>query len=266
MPTTIATLACVLLYSGCAIHQIHAIRGGRPPLRGPFYGALLSALALHTWLTWQLVFTDAGVNLSFEPMLMLVSWMVTTIAVGSSLAEPIENLFALLLPLTALVVFGVYLAPLHHPARPLHPGISAHVLTSIMAYSTLCLTALQAILLGRQERLLKQRRNGGLLLVLPPLQTMEKLLFQGVWIGMALLTTSIATGAWFLENLFAQHLAHKTVFSLGAWLIFATLLVGRYRLGWRGTRAAHWTLWGFGALMLAFVGTKLVMELLLGRA
>ncbi len=265
MPTTIFSIACALIYTGCAAHQIHAIRGGRAPLRGPFYGALLTALALHTGLTYQLVFAGDGVNLTFIPLLLLVSWLVTSIAVGSSLAEPIENLFALLLPFSAVIVALAGIAPTH-TSHPLHPGISTHVLTSILAYSILCLSALQAVLLALQERMLKRRTSNGLLQVLPPLQTMEKLLFQGVWIGMVLLTISIASGAWFLENIFAQHLAHKTVFSISAWVIFATLLVGRYLLGWRGTRAAHWTLWGFAALMLALVGTKLVMELMLGRA
>jgi ABC-type uncharacterized transport system permease subunit len=104
-----------------------------------------------------------------------------------------------------------------------------------------------------------------LLAFLPPLQTMEKLLFEIIGFGLLLLTLSIASGFFFLENMFAQHLAHKTFFSLIAWAIFATLLTGRIKYGWRGITATKWTISGFIALMLAYFGTKFVLELVLQR-
>ena len=86
-----------------------------------------------------------------------------------------------------------------------------------------------------------------------------------VWAGIILLTLSIASGLIFLDNFFAQHLAHKTVLSLLAWIIFTTLLVGRYRFGWRGMRAVRWTLGGCGLLVLAYFGSKFVLEVVLNR-
>jgi ABC-type uncharacterized transport system permease subunit len=83
--------------------------------------------------------------------------------------------------------------------------------------------------------------------------------------GFVLLTLSLGTGFLFLENLFAQHLVHKTVLSLLAWLVFAMLLAGRMRYGWRGQVAIRWTLSGFIALMLAYFGTKMVLEWILKR-
>jgi ABC-type uncharacterized transport system permease subunit len=88
---------------------------------------------------------------------------------------------------------------------------------------------------------------------MPPLQTMEYLLFRLIWTGEVLLALAILTGALFLENMFAQHLAHKTVLSIVAWLVFAVLLWGKHRLGWRGTTAVKWTLTGFGLLILAYL-------------
>ena len=106
----------------------------------------------------------------------------------------------------------------------------------------------------------------GVVRSLPSLQSMETLMFQLLGAGLVLLTVSLVTGFVFLENLFAQHLAHKTILSLLAWLLFAVLLVGRSRYGWRGQTAIRWTLSGFAALMLAYFGSKLVLELILNRA
>ena len=94
---------------------------------------------------------------------------------------------------------------------------------------------------------------------------MEYLLFRLIWTGEVLLALAILTGALFLENMFAQHLAHKTVLSIVAWLVFAVLLWGKHRLGWRGTTAVRWTLTGFGLLILAYLGSKFVLEVLLQR-
>ena len=103
----------------------------------------------------------------------------------------------------------------------------------------------------------------GVTRLLPPLQTMETLLFEMLWVGQVLLTLSIVTGFLFFEDLFGQRLVHKTVFSLLAWLVYAILLWGRHRNGWRGSQAVRWTLGGFAALMLAYFGTKLVLEFIL---
>jgi ABC-type uncharacterized transport system permease subunit len=94
---------------------------------------------------------------------------------------------------------------------------------------------------------------------------MESLLFQMLTTGIAFLSISLASGFLFIENLFAQHLVHKTVLSILAWLIFTGLLIGRSRYGWRGKTAIQWTLIGFISLLLAYFGSKLVLELILQR-
>ena len=101
--------------------------------------------------------------------------------------------------------------------------------------------------------------------MLPPLQTMESLMFQMVAIGFTLLTLALVTGFLFLEDIFAQHLVHKTVLSIIAWVVFGILLWGRWRFGWRGRVAIRWTIGGFIFLMLAYFGSKFVLELILNR-
>jgi len=97
------------------------------------------------------------------------------------------------------------------------------------------------------------------------LQTMESLLFEMVWAGVVMLILAIVTGALFIEDLFAQNLAHKTLFSILSLLVFVALLVGRYTKGWRGITASRWTLAGCALLMLAFYGSKFVLELIFQR-
>ena len=94
---------------------------------------------------------------------------------------------------------------------------------------------------------------------------MESMLFEIVWVGLLLLTVAIGSGFLFLDDIFAQHLVHKTVLSICAWALFATLLWGRHYLGWRSQMAARFTLGGFIALMLAYAGSKFVLELILQR-
>ena len=94
---------------------------------------------------------------------------------------------------------------------------------------------------------------------------MESMLFELIWIGMLLLSASILSGAIFIDDIFAQHLVHKTALSIAAWLIFATLLWGHHQLGWRSQTAVRWTLGGFVALMLSYFGSKLVLEIILQR-
>ena len=94
---------------------------------------------------------------------------------------------------------------------------------------------------------------------------MESLLFEFLWVGELLLTFVIISGFYFHKDLFAQHLVHKTVFTLCAWFIYAILLWGRYQLGWRGTKAIRLALTGFVCLMLAYFGSKLVLEIILNR-
>ncbi|MGH8683127.1 MAG: cytochrome C assembly family protein, partial [Burkholderiales bacterium] len=108
----------------------------------------------------------------------------------------------------------------------------------------------------------------GPLASLPPLLTLERLLFRILAAGFVLLTATLATGVLFSEELFGQALRfnHKTLFALLSWVIFGGLLVGRWRYGWRGRKALRWTLAGFVALLLAYVGSRFVLEVVLGRS
>jgi ABC-type uncharacterized transport system permease subunit len=178
----------------------------------------------------------------------------------------VENLAILALPLAAITI----LLDLRYPGSRLLSedagwALRLHVLTSLLAYSLLTLASAQAILLAVQDNHLRTHHPGGFIRALPPLQTMEMLLFEMIGLGFILLSIGLVTGFVYLEDMFAQHLVHKTVLSIVAWIAFAVLLWGRYRFGWRGRTAIRWTLVGFAVLMLAYFGSKAVIELILQR-
>ena len=124
----------------------------------------------------------------------------------------------------------------------------------------------QALALQQMERGLKNHSDNRWLNQLPPLQTMESLLLQLITLGWLALTVAIASGSIYIDDLFAQHLAHKTLFAVISWLLFGLLLIGRQKYGWRGATAVKWTLSAFIALALAYFGSKFVLEVLLNKA
>lgn len=264
----VASITAAVLYLAAALYQgLYLINQKRQrPIRGRFLTLGALATVAHGVSAIGLIYTDHGIDLGIFRMLSLVFWFISVIGVLNGLRRPLDTALALLFPLSAasiMISFAVRGPETHF--QYLSMGVFSHIILSILAYSVLSLCALQALVLALQEHALKSRHHKGMLNVLPPLQTLESMLFELLWVGFALLSVAILTGAIFVENFFAQHLVHKTAFSLIAWCIFAGLLWGHQQLGWRGHTAVRWTLTGFAALVLAYFGTKLVLELILHR-
>lgn len=238
----------------------------RRPSRRLALGIGWAAVMAHALILAQTVAGAEGANLAFFNTLSLLAWVIATLLLASSLGKPVENLGILLLPFTALMVLLAWQIP---SVRLLSPdagvALGIHVLLSLLAYGVLTLASVQAVLLAIQDRQLHRHHPGGFVRALPPLQSMETLLFQAIGLGFVLLTLALTSGFFYLEDLFAQHLVHKTVLSILAWVVFAVLLWGRYRYGWRGRTALRWTLTGFAILMLAYLGSKAVLELILDK-
>jgi ABC-type uncharacterized transport system permease subunit len=226
----------------------------------------LAAVIIHASLLYSTLLTPEGLNLGIFHAASLLAMTTSLLLLLSMLVEPVENLGIAVFPVAALSIALTLLYPAPHLITSAGSWqLSSHILTSLLAYSIFGLAVLQAILLAIQDSHLRNRSPGGFIRVLPPLQTMESLLFQMIATGFVLLTLALVTGAMFLEDIFAQHLVHKTTLSIIAWGVFATLLWGRWRFGWRGRTAIHWTIGGFIFLMLAYFGSKFVLELVLAR-
>jgi len=175
---------------------------------------------------------------------------------------PILALAALCAPLPLLFP-GFASPPYAHPLE-----FRMHLALAMLAYGLFTIAALHAFLMTLMER----RLHGGALVgpftALPPLLTMERLLFRVILAGFVFLTLTLITGIAFSETLFgrAMKFDHKTLFAVISWLIFAALLCGRYFYGWRGRIALRWTLAGFVTLLLAYVGSRFVLEVILRRS
>ncbi|MEE4376399.1 MAG: cytochrome c biogenesis protein CcsA [Candidatus Competibacteraceae bacterium] len=224
------------------------------------------AVLLHALILFPALLHSEGINLGFFNALSLTGWLVAVVLLLTALVRPVETLGIILLPFSALtVLMGLSFASERIVADSAQWPLEVHILISILAYSILTLAAVQAILLAIQDRRLRNRQPGGFVRGIPPLTTMETLLFQMIGIGFVLLSLALLSGLLFLEDIFAQHLVHKTVLSIAAWAVFGILLWGRWRSGWRGRTAIGWTLSGFATLALAYFGSKLVLELVLQR-
>ncbi len=225
--------------------------------------ALLGA-AFHAVVLSQDLFLAPGLNLGVTNAASLITWLIALILVLATIKLPLESLVVIFLPAAGLTLLVEQIFPSSHiVAAEVSREIKFHILTSILAYSALTVAAIQSLIVALQDRHLRSRHPGGLIRSLPPLQTMETLLFQFIAAGFVLHTIALATGLLYVENLFAQQLVHKTTLSIIAWLTFATLLWGRYYHGWRGRTAIRWTLSGFVLLFLAYFGTKVVLEMIL---
>ncbi|MCK8517239.1 cytochrome c biogenesis protein CcsA [Methylonatrum kenyense] len=265
---TLIILAIVLYLCASGAFSLRLARQGDSPpaARTAALGMGLLAIAVHAVVLWGQTVLPQGLNLGFFTAGSLVTWLMAALILIAALRKPVENLAVVILPISAVaLILSTVFAPAAPTGGNVPLGLEAHILSSILAYSLLSIAALQALVLAYQDHHLHNRHPEGLIRLLPPLRVMETLLFQMLWLGFGLLTLSLVTGAIFLEDIFGQHLVHKTTLSIAAWLVFAILLFGRWRYGWRGRTAIRWTLGGFIALMLAYFGTKLVLELILFR-
>ncbi len=272
MNSTLFGSSAILAYVASAIVMFRSLRIAYETPPTPAVGPRLGALSV-AWLACALhalanLNTGKGLlDFSFLSALSTVIWLVVAIVLLAALFKPVDKLGVVVFPLAAVILGLRLLVPEDaHMVRDHSWPMTAHILASVLAYSFLNIAAIQAVLLAAQDWCLRGHHSGGpLVRSLPPLQTMESLLFQLIGAGFVLLTGSLVTGFLFLENMFAQHLAHKTILSIVAWVVFAVLLLGRMRHGWRGQIAIRWTLGGFVVLMLAYFGSKMVLEWILGR-
>jgi ABC-type uncharacterized transport system permease subunit len=282
MPVIVLHLAVSALYGGLALHFWRSRR--RAPADSPAglagweRAALLVPLALHAWLLQLDLVAPDQPRFGFGQALSVMLWLGVVIYWVESLFYNLDGMQPLVLPLAALAV----------PLPAFFPGMAIthaaslqfklHLILGMAAYSVFTIAMLHALLMALAERSLHKVRApaaaggagplAGPLAGLPPLLTLERLLFRLIGLAFALLTLTLATGLVFSESLFGRALRfdHKTLFALLSWLTFAILLVGRYAYGWRGRTALRFTLTGFVMLLLAYVGSRFVLEVVLGRA
>ncbi|MDH3646140.1 MAG: cytochrome c biogenesis protein CcsA [Gammaproteobacteria bacterium] len=227
--------------------------------------ALLAMIA-HGWLLWRAVLSLGPANLSLGNTLSLSGWMVAALVSVYVWRPNFRGLAALFLAGAGISVLftGSIAAAGPVGGEPLWQFVS-HAVMATFSYSLLAVAAMLAITTSFKDRRLHQTGDAGWTSILPPLDDMERHMFGAITIGFVLLSLAMFSGLVFVRDLMAQHLAHKTILTALAWLIFGVLLLGRWRFGWRGRKAINWTLAGFVVLALAYFGSRLVLEVVLGR-
>ena len=228
-------------------------------------------LAIHGWLLYQDIFGESfgsGFNLGFFNALSLIFWLTVLVYWFANLKHQLQSLQAFVLPPAALfALLPVLTSTKHFIPQASQPLFMAHIGIALLAYSLFTFAALHALLMTIAERSLHNKPTLIKLPSFPPLMVMEGLLFRVITLGFVLLTITLISGMFFSEQLYGKPMqfTHKIVFSIASWLIYGWLLFGRYQYGWRGKKAIHITLIGFVLLLLAYVGSKFILQVLLGR-
>jgi ABC-type uncharacterized transport system permease subunit len=238
--------------------------------------AILVPFALQSFLLYASLIAEPVLHFGFSQALSVTLWLTVLIYWLESLLYDVAGMQALVLPLAAVCALLPAFFP--GPATPDYTQtfiFRIHLLVAMLAYSLFTIAALHATLMTLLERRLHAGKRGGASggsmtgpwASLPPLMTLETLLFRILALGFVLLTLTLLSGFVFSEELFGQaaRVNHKTVFGIISWIIFAALLIGRHGWGWRGRTALRWTLAGFVALVLAYVGSMFVLQVVLGR-
>ncbi len=228
-------------------------------------------LVMHGVVLYHSVFMDDMLSFGVGNAISAIVWLTALIYWGSGFFSSLRGLQNLIAPISAIAAIAVLVPLLLPSVHPLaHAGMTAfkaHLLTAMLAYSLFIIAALHAVLMTLLERRLHHSIVSSIFAQLPPLLVMDKMLFRLVWVGFILLSLTLLSGIVFSEELFGKSVpfTHKSLFGFISWGIFAALLVGRHLYGWRGRTAIRWMLAGFVALILSYLGSKFVLEIILNR-
>jgi ABC-type uncharacterized transport system permease subunit len=264
MSSFLMNLIAIILYLLGSLFLLRTIVRKKDLQKKTLISIAASAIIFHLIGIYQMLVLPEGINLGIFNMASAFMLAINLLTLGSSIQKPLHNLFVFLFPLSILsILLSIFSSTTEPHIIGVGKGIAGHIIFSVLSYCILAMATFQALLWSWQNHQIKQHKATGTVRLLPPLQTMEQLLFEMLWFGVILLALGIAMGFVYLDDIFSQQLVHKTVLSLFALLVFSALLVGRKTLGWRGKTAVKWVLSGFSLLMLAYFGSKFVLEVLL---
>lgn len=270
MPNLLLSLIAFVTYSLLAVYFWRQNARGEcdETCRGTVGHFSLIPIAMHGYLLWHGIFAGGGIDLGLFNALSLIVWLTLLVYWVARFFYPIGGLQALMLPLAAVTLLLPGVFPADHPLEHTELfAFKAHIAVAMLAYSLFTIAMLHAVMISLVEKRLHHATLPRLLRSLPPLLTMEKMLFRVIGAGFVLLTLTLVSGGIYSEAIFGKpwQLSHKVLFGFVSWCVFGVLLWGRAARGWRGRLAVRWTVAGFVFLMMAYLGSKFVLELLLHR-
>ena len=273
LPLYFSTAGCWLLLSLMAWRGVRPAAAAGPAVATPVRLEMLLfpvALVVHGMLIYRRLVTPDGLDLGVANAISILAWLTVLIYWLAGLAYAgLAGVLGLMAPLAFVAVMLQALVPSSHVVTyGGNPLFALHFVIAMLAYSLFFIATVHALVMLAEERWIHRGVLPPFLRSMPPLLEMEALLFRILLAAFVLLTFTLVSGVFFSEELFGRPFkttSHKMVFAFISWLIFGGLLVGRHLRGWRGRKAVHWTLAGFTALLLAYVGSKVVLEIILKR-
>jgi ABC-type uncharacterized transport system permease subunit len=233
-----------------------------------FIGLVSSiGLILHSIVLYFDMKTAIGINYNVYNLLSFTSALMLLLSLLYSSYRPVVALNLIGIPVAALgLILGFCFSQPILSIKQNTLGLDIHIILSLSAYAVLLMATIHAVLLWLQDRELKNKQKHRIWVnLLPSYQAMESLLFDMLSTGFILLSTALIFGFFTIDDFFAQHLAHKTAFSIVSWFVYGTLLFGHFQFGWRGQKARRFTIVGFILLAIGFIGSKFILETILGK-
>ena len=224
------------------------------------------AIAMHAADLFHSVTLGGTINVSLVSSVSLIGLLLAVIGTLAAFDPDLRGVAAGLIVLAAPTALATHASAIEVTGSGLSWQLQTHVFTAMFAYGLLAAGAIVAIYALVQDRRLRAAKLSSVNQLFAPLEKTERVLYGAASAGVAVLAMSMALGVTFVENLFAQHLVHKTVLSLIALLVFGILLAGRHFAGWRGKRAIYLYLGGFITLFLAYFGSRYILEVVLHRS
>jgi len=259
-------IMAAVLYIVAAVLLYNSIRKRSAGWRNASFGFAALGALIHSGVQFFHWFGSEAPDVSLPHLLSLCALVIILLLIASTLTR--RELYAgglVALPIAAAVLLLEWIVPPHAiPLTDASAGTAVHIVSSVLAFGILSIAGVYALFVFFIDHFLRLHHLNPLVRSLPPLEVLESLLFKFIAAGFAVLTVSLISGMIFINDIFAQHLVHKTLLSIVAWLVFGILLWGRWRFGWRGSLAVRLTLAGIVLLLLSYFGSKFVLETILG--
>ena len=264
MWTDISSLGAILSYGICLTLVLRSLFAHATLNQRLIFGCAIIGIGFHAIALGHVILSSDGQNLSILVVASIVSWLIAALLTIAIPKFAIVTLLPVVYGFAALAVLGVWLVPssyiTHFEARP---GLLLHITIALNAYSTLVIAAFYAIQLHLINARLKSKKLNISSTPLPPLLTVEKQLYQLILTGTILLTLSLISGFFFLEEMLAQGQAHKTVLSIISWCSYVYLLWKHHQQGVKIKTSVQITIVGASLLTLAYFGSRFISEILI---
>ena len=261
------TILALIAYTTSFWYVVMHLMSKRPS--NPWFIAIVSGLGLilHSSVLYNDMVMPYGINYDVFNLMSFTSGLMLLLSLLYSTYRPVSALNLIGIPVAALgLILGFCFSEPNQIIEQHSLGLDFHIILSLSAYAVLLMATIQAVLIWFQNRELKKKQKKRIWVnFLPSYQAMESLLFDMLFTGFSLLSVALLFGFFTIDNFFAQHLAHKTAFSIVSWFVYGSLLIGHYKFGWRGQKAIRFTIIGFFLLAVGFIGSKFVLEMILNR-